>query len=79
MLLLRFYKGRDDFKGVTQYTEKFSLHLARANKATFDPNLHEAMSNVEDDSVAPNTRVQEHQKLYRSPRKAFATSTGRCF
>jgi molecular chaperone GrpE len=31
----------------------------------FDPSLHEAMQQVPDDSVAPNTVVEELQKGYR--------------
>ncbi|MCB1197312.1 MAG: nucleotide exchange factor GrpE [Deltaproteobacteria bacterium] len=53
------------FGQLTQSLEKFGLHSEVTQGQPFDPNLHEAMSNVEDDSVAPNTVIQEHQKLYR--------------
>lgn len=53
------------FVQLTQTLEKFGLKSESAKGQTFDPNLHDAMSNVTDPEVEPGTIVDEHQKLYR--------------
>jgi|GEM_PF-1560462 len=50
---------------LTQTLEKFGLNGEKTLGQLFDPNLHEAVSNVEDDQAIPNTIIEEHQKLYR--------------
>ncbi|MCB0272260.1 MAG: nucleotide exchange factor GrpE [Bdellovibrionales bacterium] len=45
--------------------EKFGLTSMSSMDQPFDPNLHDAMANVEDDNAKPNTIVEEHQKMYR--------------
>lgn len=53
------------FLQLTQTLEKFGLKGQDTKGQNFDPNLHEAMSNIEDESHPPNTVIEQHQKLYR--------------
>ena len=41
------------------------VHVIDAEGSEFDPSLHEAMAQVQDDSVAPNTVIEVLQKGYR--------------
>jgi molecular chaperone GrpE len=41
------------------------VHVIDAEGSEFDPSLHEAMAQVQDDSVAPNTVIEVLQKGYQ--------------
>ena len=44
--------------------ERFGVTTESVKGKTFDPNLHEAMSYMDDASVPPHTILEEHQKMY---------------
>ena len=45
--------------------EKSGLETIQAEGKPFDPNIHDAIMQVERDDVEPNTVVQELQKGYK--------------
>lgn len=47
-----------------QLLEKFGLHSKSCIGETFNPTFHEAMTHVLDPEAAPNTVIEEHQKMY---------------
>ena len=51
-------------KDITSIFEKNKIKKIEANKKKFDPNFHQAMSEVEDDSVNPGTILNEIQAGY---------------
>lgn len=51
-------------KGLFDALGKYGLSQISATGQPFDPQLHEAMAQVESDSSAPNTVLEEHQKGY---------------
>ena len=51
-------------KDLTSIFEKNKIKKIEANKKKFDPNFHQAMSEVEDDSVSPGTILKEIQAGY---------------
>ncbi len=51
-------------KGLTSILEKEGLEQVKALHEPFDPNFHEAVSELEDNSVEPGTVIEELQKGY---------------
>ena len=51
-------------KGLMNVLEKAGVEVVEAVGAPFDPNFHEAVSEQEDDRVAPGTVLKELQKGY---------------
>jgi molecular chaperone GrpE len=51
-------------KGLFDVLGKYGVSQISAVGQPFDPQLHEAMAQVESDSGAPNTILEEHQKGY---------------
>lgn len=51
-------------KGLMDALEKAGLEQVKAEGEPFDPNFHEAVSELEDDALEPGTVLQELQKGY---------------
>jgi molecular chaperone GrpE len=51
-------------KGLNDILKKFGLEKVKAKNEVFDPNFHEAVSELTDNSVAPGTVVEELQSGY---------------
>ncbi len=51
-------------KGLTDTLEKSGLFEVEANGVAFDPNFHEAISEMQDDKAEPGTVIQVLQKGY---------------
>ncbi len=61
-----YKKGVDmSIKQLLEQLTKLGLEEIKAEGEPFDPNIHYAVSRVEDDSVGENTVVQVMQKGYR--------------
>jgi molecular chaperone GrpE len=51
-------------KGFIDILERAGLQAVKAGGESFDPNFHEAVAGMEDDTVKPGTVLQELQKGY---------------
>ncbi len=51
-------------KGFIDILERTGLQAVKAGGESFDPNFHEAVAGMEDDTVKPGTVLQELQKGY---------------
>ena len=49
-----------------------------AQNSKFDPNIHQAMSEIEDEKAEAGTVLQEIQAGYMIGRKIIKTSLGKC-
>jgi molecular chaperone GrpE len=51
-------------KGLLDTLERVGLQAVKAEGESFDPNFHEAVATMEDDTVKPGTVLQQLQKGY---------------